>query len=317
MLNFPFRSSMTVNRRPLVFLLVLVFFVLVTSLGVAAQTEPFSGPSSRSDGFPRILWSFWDDSPVPEEVGRCVESWRRHNPGWEVRFLRPKDVARYVPDFRPPHSQNFPARFSDFLRSELLVRYGGFWLDASIFMTESLEWAQRTQRWSGCEMFGFRTVGHERGTGLDIPVLENWFLAAMPGSRLMRDWHTEWMRSAEFPTMDAYVDHLVAAGTDLQKLGDLRYYLAMHAALQRVLQRDGAGPYHLQTAVAELSAFKYLAQGPGDWHSREGLATLCTDLRLHTPVIKFTGGQRRLMEAEPALRTCVLRALETKTAVPI
>lgn len=253
------------------------------------------GPLSPGDGhqaIPKIIWAYWHSTERPPLVERCLRTWEYHNPGFRIEVLHAGNIADFVP------AETMPGNFSklsqqkqaDWLRLALLRLHGGIWVDASIFLTESLEWILREQADSGAEYVGFYLDGFT--TMPEYPVIENWCMAAIKGSAFIQRWHAEFTTAIADDTGQAYLDRLKALGIyerTLQKINKPQYLL-MHVAGQRVLQ-DGDG-YGLSLLKAEDSAFFY--QHQSDW-KRGRLRWRLLFLRHPSKapaLIKLRGGER-------------------------
>ena len=81
---------------------------------------------------------------LPPVVRCCYNSLRQNAGRYKIIFLDEKNFSKYV-DLAPHIMDKFRAgkisraHFSDILRVNLLERYGGLWLDATILVTEPLE----------------------------------------------------------------------------------------------------------------------------------------------------------------------------------
>ncbi len=143
-------------------------------------------PTGRRSEVRRVVWTAWfqGEARAPRVVQSCFASWRRENPGWEVRVLdettlgapevlaEDVDFARHLP---------LPAR-SDVLRVNLLRRHGGVWADASCLCRTPLDaWLPDVLAPEG--FFGFDRPAPDRK-------IASWFLAAEPGHVLVRRWCT-------------------------------------------------------------------------------------------------------------------------------
>lgn len=92
------------------------------------------------------IWVFWwqGEENAPLLIQRCIQSIRRHASGHPVKVVDQHNYMDFVS--LPPHIlQKREAgiisltHFSDILRMALLAEYGGLWLDATIYVTGSLE----------------------------------------------------------------------------------------------------------------------------------------------------------------------------------
>jgi len=81
---------------------------------------------------------------LPPIVRCCYNSLKQNAGRYKIVFIDEKNFSEYV-DIAPHVMEKFRAgkisrtHFSDILRVNLLERYGGLWLDASILVTEPLE----------------------------------------------------------------------------------------------------------------------------------------------------------------------------------
>lgn len=93
----------------------------------------------------RKIWQFWWQGVenAPPIVVRCLESVRRHCAGYEIVVLDKNNFRDYVdiPERVLGILENGGmciSHLSDYIRIELLAKYGGIWLDALTFLTDSL-----------------------------------------------------------------------------------------------------------------------------------------------------------------------------------
>ena len=144
---------------------------------VQEQLAPFA-----STNMPKIIWMFWQqgEDQAPFVVRRCIDSWRRHNPDWELRVLDDTTLPDYVDMSDFPHHLGLAARFNaNLLRLRLLSRYGGVWADATVYCHRPLTEWYRLQMVSG--FFAFRHPGPGRW-------IESWFLMSEQDHILPRAW---------------------------------------------------------------------------------------------------------------------------------
>lgn len=90
-----------------------------------------------------IIWMFWNDMGwMPKIVKRCIESVKRHV-DCRVIILTENTVQEYIT--LPEHVMEKYSKgmisqthFSDILRVSLLSVYGGTWIDATVYLTDSI-----------------------------------------------------------------------------------------------------------------------------------------------------------------------------------
>lgn len=91
------------------------------------------------------IWIFWwqGQNNMPEIVSQCVNSVMVNTEGFDVVIVTKDNYSIYVDieDFiidKLNEGKISLTHFSDILRFNLLCKYGGLWLDATIFLTDSL-----------------------------------------------------------------------------------------------------------------------------------------------------------------------------------
>ena len=185
---------------------------------------------------PRLVWTFWHEglASAPPLVRACIDSWRRANPGWEVRVLDSSSLADH-PDFAGALDVTRPdldiTKISNLLRLYLLSVFGGVWVDATVYCTRSLdEWLGPYARTG---FFAFKDPGPDRR-------ISSWFLAAEPAHPLVREWrrrfagHFERQRFRLQPT--AVGRFVVRQLTPVLGRNARRTQLWLHPRVQRLLQ---------------------------------------------------------------------------------
>ena len=102
-------------------------------------------PEAEPAGESRRIWSFWYQGldGAPEIVRRCADSMRRNCGGAEITVIDRENMSQYVAlDARTRDGMESGwitvALLSDFLRLSLLYEYGGFWMDANIWVNRPL-----------------------------------------------------------------------------------------------------------------------------------------------------------------------------------
>lgn len=131
------------------------------------------------ESFPRQVHLYWDSGieTAPELVKACVQSWQDHNPGWTFNIWDGDSANRIVDRAQfPANLKTTP--YSDILRTFLLDKIGGVWVDATVFCTRPLDdWLPYLM--THCDFFAFRRPGPDRE-------IASWFLASRPGRPIIR-----------------------------------------------------------------------------------------------------------------------------------
>ena len=96
------------------------------------------------------VWCYWaQGEDMPEIVKVCVSSQKRmfkKIDGWEYVFLTDENINQYISlphEIMEKQRKGFITRthFSDILRLALLERYGGIWIDSTVFLSTTREHA--------------------------------------------------------------------------------------------------------------------------------------------------------------------------------
>ena len=244
---------------------------------------------------PKKIWTYWDNpDKIPKTVLLCMESWRKHNPDYEITLLTKKNYGGYVhiplEIATHPNFHDNPTRLADLVRAYALAEHGGVWIDSSILLKEPIDqWLfPRYAEFSGFYIDGF-TKPHLP------PVIENWFFACNKGSPFMRLWRDEFSELANYITVEKYVESRKKMGVDFEKIGG-PIYLAMHVAAQKVLQLDKYPLESLYLQKAEDGPFRYLVDAK--WDSHKAVRLACEDPSYQGPIMKIRGAERGVLEAE-------------------
>jgi hypothetical protein len=250
-------------------------------------------PAKPYDKLPKILWTYWDDpEKIPKSVQMCMKSWRKYNPNYEIILLTKKNYSDYV---EIPESvttsknfNDFPARFADLVRINVLAKYGGVWIDSTILLKESLDkWLfPREVEFSGFYIDSFTKDKQS-------PIIENWFFACIKDSEFMKLWKDEFMKMADFPTVKDYVKSRKDMGINFQGIFNPEY-LAMHVSAQKVLQIDKYNINNLVLKKAEDGPFNYLVYS--NWNLKRALILACKNKKYQYPIMKIRGGERKILE---------------------
>lgn len=121
--------------------------------GVLKRIEPFLiekfqvsrfkiQDNELSHDHPRIIWWCWlqGKKQAPPVVQACYNSLKKNLPEYEINVIDAENWNEYVelPEYilkKWEKKQIPPALFSDLLRLELLIKYGGTWIDSTVLCT--------------------------------------------------------------------------------------------------------------------------------------------------------------------------------------
>jgi hypothetical protein len=237
-------------------------------------------------------------------VKNCIKTWSKFNPDYEVVVLNRENLYRHLPreDMSESPWSGFdytPQRFSDMVRLHILCQEGGFWVDATIIMQESLDWVQSIRANTGCECFAYNLDKSANDEWRDVsPVIESWFFACMPGCDFVRDWRDEFRTIVEYDTVEDYVDE-ARKTTDLQNIA-YPEYLAIHVSAQKLLQKKGKkgrmNEYGIVLQKAEDEPYAYLDEN--NWNSDAATNALIRGNYRGKVMIKIRGIERPAFESQ-------------------
>lgn len=138
------------------------------------QTQTHLAPTS----FEGPVWLYWAQGRenAPPIVQSCLRSVERHLPGRDIIILNDDEIDRYV-KLHPVASERVKTisktQFSDMLRVELLHKYGGTWMDATVFLS-----GEPRPEMMNSEFFAFTRDA-------DPFLLSSWFITARPEHSLI------------------------------------------------------------------------------------------------------------------------------------
>jgi len=232
---------------------------------VAALTEMFritpNVPSTPLKGLTgevreRTIWGYWAQGHdhMPEFFKMCVDTWRNHNPGWDVRVLSRAALPDFLSEADLPNRFQHlfsPQTASDCVRLALLARYGGVWLDVNVLLRVSLDelcWDAVSSDAVCAAGFFHPRYGTSRFKNKDF--IESWFLATKAGNPFFLRWR-DLLRELLHNRLDVQgvaSQHPLYHDLDLsgfERLNhefeppfDFREYLAIHAMCHRLLETD-------------------------------------------------------------------------------
>jgi hypothetical protein len=281
----------------------LVLLAVVLTVVVALLWGRSSSFNERE--IPKIIWTYWVEEDLPELVQKCVDSWKKYNPDYDIRILNQNSVKKWVPDLdlKGLKMNDGPARESDFVRLSVLPIYGGIWADASIKMNRSMDYIRDIQKERQCEVVGYYLDSFTSRP--EYPVIESWFFGCIPGSSFMYNWRNEFMKLNTHNSAGEYVDAKRRQGVDLQTIKWLEY-LAIHVSAQTVMQlamkpQDVASKLYLMKA--EDGPLNHVPKNDGDL--AKSLMDICKN-GSSSPFVKFRHTDRNAIRDNKGLE-CVYK----------
>lgn len=218
----------------------------------------------------RLIWTYWNEDPIPDFISKCIDTWRKENPEYTVNIVTNENLENFVGSDEAQAIKNWkyndsPQRMSDLVRLSVLSKYGGVWLDASIICYESLDWVF-TENPKKSKVFSIPELSTETD-----PLIESWFISCEPGDQFVTQWNKEFRRVDKYETIEDYVKDV-----DVSMKGiDFPNYLLVYVCAKKVYKDLGPD------SVKILNA----SEGPYNYHLNGGVSSMCE--RKRTRLIKL------------------------------
>ena len=130
---------------------------------------------NKTHEYSDIIWWCWlqGEENAPELCKICLASLKKQMPNKEIKIITSKNLYDYVdfPDFikeKYKKGKITNTHFSDLIRLALLIKYGGMWIDATVFCSGYPEYAFNTP------LFMFQT----REKNDDATAAQSWFISS-------------------------------------------------------------------------------------------------------------------------------------------
>lgn len=260
--------------------------------------ELFMGNETSESDIPNIIWTYWDTCP-PAMIMAFIKTWIDNNPNHKVVILTNENYTQFIDpiNVKYDHIIKTEQQKSDYIRLNVLYKYGGIWMDASILCTQSISWIHTIQKHTGVEYVGYNL--NREDEVVDVPIVENWFFACIPKCKFLYDVLKELDFLTTFDSVNDYKFHILAKGVNLNDMNQsMLNYLWVHIIIQSVLQNNSNGKYHMHLINAASTAFLYLTRN--DWNSNIGIQDLI-DGKFKQPIIKLRGPERNILTNFPEL----------------
>jgi len=234
---------------------------------------------------PKVLYCYWNKELTPF-LKECINSWKIHNPDYKIIIINDKNVKQYS-DITKYKNVDSVQRFSDYLRLDILSKYGGVWCDVSTFMTEPLNFVSENQQY---EIVGFSVpVDNCNNT------LENWFIACQKDSQIIKKWKDEFYKIDNWTKFN-YNNKNVNIECN-QFLTNSGGYLSMHLCFNLLIYKN---PQYLDKIKLFKSIdrpFKiHASQNWKVYNIAKEFLKLKEQDNLPKPFVKFRGPERTKLE---------------------
>ena len=281
-------------------LVILGLAIVILILVIIKRTSTFGKDSI----IPKKIWTYWNTDELTPVVTKCINSWKKYNPDYEVIIVTPTNLNKYIDfDVKKVKFNDSAARESDIIRLNILAKYGGVWCDASILMTRPFDFLTNSRH----EFIGYYIEHYT--TKPDWPCIEGWFFATVPGGKLITKWRDSFMSIAGFDSVNDYLDGLQKKGVDFQKTQwSMLNYLAINLAAQDAMQK-GMTVDEIKNTCHFMSANKgpYKHMYDHGWNNYDAVKSVCEPNQ--PTIVKFHNHDRKLLDTKPEL-ACVFTGHE-------
>jgi hypothetical protein len=273
------------NSIMIIILLYVMISVYLLYIRKTVSCEYTKYPLCKSSNIPNVIYTYWHDTTLPELIKKSINSWKHHNPTYTVTIINKDTLHKYMDPSIIPKTYSHQLT-SDLIRLYILEKYGGMWLDASIYLNQSLDWVHSYQQKENTEFVGYRIKLFET---THIPVVESWFLCAVPNSVFIKDWKNKLFEVLSYNSPVEYVDELMKK-TDIQNISS-PYYLMIHVACQYILQYN-TKKYKISLLDAEEGPLRFRAS---PWYHLF-LPIMSYNEDKTAPLVKNRGIERKILE---------------------
>lgn len=197
---------------------------LVAKYGSRVQEfKKFNSSRELKHEHPKVIWWCWlqGKEQAPPIVQACFKSLHRHlvqelndsSEGYEIKVIDAENWKEFIelPDYiikKWEKKQIPPALFTDLLRLQLLIKYGGTWIDSTVLCTGfNGSKVQEFKKYLEADLFLFQYT--PEGTTKDISI-SNWFISAHSNNEVLmtlRDMLFAYWKDYDC-TLDYYIFHL-------------------------------------------------------------------------------------------------------------
>jgi hypothetical protein len=126
--------------------------------------------------FEKNIWIYWEQgwNNAPPICKICLDSWKQFNNNWKINILDKNNICDFIDiSFIPNFWKINPIQIrADIIRTLLIQKYGGVWVDATLFCVKPLdEW-----------LYDFFNINNNEDIFMfmvenKINVASNWFIA--------------------------------------------------------------------------------------------------------------------------------------------
>ena len=170
---------------------------------------------------PKVIWIYWNSPNYPPLVDICISQLKNLLIDFEINITNDNNLNEFLPNIHLMRKDLPLANYSDLIRLELLQKYGGYYLDASVLITKNLDWIIKIKQEDNSDLVGFYSDSYT--IDWDFPLLETWFIATTPQNKFITAWTEEFKKcytstqphqyfnQENFLFLDKYLNHYLIA----------------------------------------------------------------------------------------------------------
>ena len=221
---------------------------------------------------------------IPLTVNIAYNSWHKYNSDYIICHINNNNLYHYI------NKNELPSYFynkriqhkADIIRIILLEKYGGIWLDSSIFLKKSLslKWDPKNYDLGGYVL---------SGNNVNNLIFENWFISAPKKSPLIIEWKKEFLYAMSFTNPNDYIIKIENKGVNLNNIPYNKSYLLQHCCFVKITQYK---KYNIKFFSCD-EPFMY--QIKNNWNDLLTINDLIKKKNTNIDLIKLRGSERELL----------------------
>ncbi|MBO4368158.1 MAG: hypothetical protein J5859_05560, partial [Clostridia bacterium] len=141
---------------------------------LSADKPPLDYRKNAGAQIPKLIHAIWfSEDPMPELYRRCLASWKKYAPDYEIRLWNMETYkAGHCLFFEQAAEQGNWAFASDYARADLLRRYGGIYMDLDVEMLRPIDDLLYNDAYMSFESRDRIECGSGMGAGPGHPVIQ-------------------------------------------------------------------------------------------------------------------------------------------------
>lgn len=119
---------------------------------------------------PKIIHYCWfGGKPLPEDAKKCIESWKRYMPDYEIKVWNEQNFdVNSIPYTAQAYAAGKYAFVSDYARFKVLYEQGGLYFDTDVEVIKPFDDILSRGAFMGCELAASRSGAVNPGLGLGV-----------------------------------------------------------------------------------------------------------------------------------------------------